>query len=76
MTDDFLARDAEILEALTPQQRGKVERILTSFAIEDMLPERFHTEAVVDFVLGRIDSDEFATRVAAGRDTRRHTARS
>jgi len=63
----FLARDADLLEQLSSSQRVKAEGVLTSFEIESMEPERFHTQAVVDLVRGLISADEFTATVAAAR---------
>lgn len=63
----FLARDADILEQLSSSPRVKAERVLTSFEIESMEPERFHTQAVVDLVRGLISADQFAATMAAAR---------
>ncbi len=76
ITQYYLERDDALLGQLTTSQRTKAERLLTSFALEDMVPERFHTEAVVDLMRGHIDSEGFVARVAAGRDASRQMASS
>ncbi len=70
----FLARDADLLEQLSSSQRVKAERLLTSFAIEGMEPERIHTQAVVDLVRGLIGVDEFTAIVTAARTESRGPA--
>lgn len=70
----FLARDADLLAQLSSSQRVKAEGVLTSFEIESMEPERFHTQAVVDLVRGLIGVDEFTAIVTAARTESRGPA--
>ena len=70
----FPARDADLVEQLSSSRRVKAEGVLTSFEIESMEPERFHTRAVVVLARGLIGVDEFTAIVTAARTESRGPA--